>query len=139
MAFGALQVHHEHVKAWCLRCSSCFLGIRHVNCLAHPARKPKPKADEVANLYFELFAVVIAHALSMYTKRGTLHFVRTITARDLNMQLKNIVEGVAAGEVTLVTHKSKPVAVLLPIDDVAYEKWLVAQGPDFVASGKSSD
>ena len=66
--------------------------------------------------------------------------VATVSIRDLANNASKIVNAVkASGKSTVVTKHGRPVAALVPIDDVELEDFVLSNAPEFVLGRATAD
>jgi antitoxin (DNA-binding transcriptional repressor) of toxin-antitoxin stability system len=64
----------------------------------------------------------------------------TVGVRELAKRASAIVQDVASRrEGTIITHRGKPVAYMMPIDAERFEGFVLANAPEFVASMQDAD
>jgi prevent-host-death family protein len=64
----------------------------------------------------------------------------TVTIRELGRQVSGVVKQVrTTGRPAFVTHRGKPVAVLLPLNEDQLEDYVLANAPDYVGSMRETD
>ncbi|HEY6378282.1 MAG TPA: type II toxin-antitoxin system Phd/YefM family antitoxin [Candidatus Dormibacteraeota bacterium] len=64
----------------------------------------------------------------------------TVTVRDLARNTAAVIQDVASsGRPALVTRNGKPVAALVPIDQLALEDWLLAHSAEFTKAVAGAD